>query len=107
MVLNLNEDVNYDLVGEVVESFVKVFNASFVMLPKYFKFRIRFIKLQRNYATNNVCEHIIEGQSVRVVVLDRSDGVRVLSLLPFKVSLLTHNSDRLVRGFDGDWLDIG
>ena len=106
MILNLHKDINHNLIRDIVESVIEVLNSAFVVLLEDFELWVSLIELQRNHAADNISEHVFEGQLIRVIVLNRCDGVRVVTLLALEVGLLAHHPDGFVRRFHGHGLDV-
>lgn len=106
MVLNLNENVNNNFVGNVVESLIEVLDTALVMLFENFEFRVLLVQFERDNSTDNISEHVLESELITVIIVNRSNGVRVFFLLSLEVGLLSHDTDSLVCSLNSDLLDI-
>lgn len=106
MVLDLHEDIDYDFIGQEVESVVEVLHSTLRMLLEDFELRVGLVELERDDAANDVGEHVLEGELVAVVVCDGRHCTRVLPLLTLQCSFLTHHTDGFVGRLDLEGLNL-
>ena len=108
MVLHADENIDYKLIWNVVETLIEVANTALRVLLENFELWILLIKLVSDSAADDVCKHRFKSLLIAIVILDRQHKARVVValLLTFDVCFLSHHSDRLVGSLDLNRLDI-
>lgn len=106
MLLHANENVNDKLIGDVVESLIKVANTTLRVLFEDFELGVLLVQLVCDCTANDVGEHRFESLLIAVIVLDGHEALALSLLLTLAVSLLTHDADRLVGRLNSHRLDV-
>ena len=108
MVLHADENIDYKLIWNVVETLIEVANAALRVLLENFELGILFVELVSDGAADDVCKHRLKSLLITVVILDGQDEARVVValLLTLDICFLSHHSNRLVGSLDLDGLDF-
>lgn len=108
MVLHADENIDYKLVWNVVETLIEVANTALRVFLENFELWILLIKLVGDGAADDVSKHRFKSLLITVVILDGQHKARIVValLLTLDISFLSHHSNRLVCSLDLDRLDI-
>lgn len=103
MILQAQENINDQLIGDVVKSVLEIADTSLSVLLEDLILRISLVQLGTELRVNEISENRQEGDLVTVLV---HATLRRVSTTHLHIGLLSHGADGLVVGLDGYTFDV-